>query len=166
MDPNNRLNDRLRATRTAGHGALLPYFTAGFPDPDTAAALIRRADHLGVAVVEIGFPYADSIADGPVIQASFHHALTHGYRLRDAFALAETVRPSVACGLVAMVSFSIVHRVGVDAFMAQAASAGFDGVILPDLPIDEADASATVAHRAGLCHIGLVAPTTPPERGV
>ncbi|MCH8241818.1 MAG: tryptophan synthase subunit alpha [Planctomycetes bacterium] len=164
MDRENRIETRLAERVSGACGAFLPYLTAGFPDVDATVALIRHADSLGAAVVELGFPFSDSIADGPVIQDSFHYVLETGHKLADTFRLVSEVRKSVACGLVAMVSFSIVHRFGVDAFFAQSAAVGFDGVILPDVPVEESCETAAAVTRAGLCHIGLVAPTTSPER--
>ncbi len=142
----------------------MPYFTAGFPDLDTSAALIRAADARGIDIIEIGFPYSDSIADGPVIQGSFYRVLERGHRVADSFELVRGVRDQVTCALVAMVSCSIVGRYGTARFMADAAAAGFDGVIVPDVPPEEAAALHREADGAGLCHIGLVAPTTPPAR--
>jgi len=161
---NERIQKRFAALATSGRGALLPYFTSGFPDADGTIDLIRAADALGVPVVEIGIPYSDSIADGPVIQSSFNYVLDHGFRLADTFDLVERVRSEVSCALVAMVSFSIVQRVGIEAFMRRCEGVGFDGVILPDVPVEESQEAVETAQRAGLCHIGLVAPTTPPER--
>lgn len=162
--PVERIEERFEACRTANRGALLPYFTAGFPDAAFTADLIRRADTLGATVVEVGIPYSDSIADGPVIQNSFNRALENGHTMEDTFRLVTDVRSSVACGIVAMVSFSLVHRFGVDRFIGRAADAGFDGVILPDVPVEEAASSAKSARQAGLAYVGLVAPTTTPER--
>lgn len=164
MDTKDRIRTRLEERRNGVHGAFLPYLTAGFPNVETTAALVRHADTLGAAVIEIGFPFSDSIADGPVIQDSFHYVLATGHTLADTFRLVSEVRPSVKCGLVAMVSYSIVHRFGVDAFLAQAAAAGFDGMILPDVPVEESSPVAVSVKRAGLCYIGLVAPTTTAER--
>jgi tryptophan synthase alpha chain len=160
----NRITRKLRENDQARVGTLLPYFTAGFPDTQTTSSLIIEADRLGAGVVEIGFPFSDSIADGPVIQESFHYALRRGHRVEDAFRLVAEVRPRVACGLVAMVCYSIVSRIGLDRFMDRAAEAGFDGVILPDVPVEEARVTVAAAGRAGLCHIGLVAPSTSPQR--
>ncbi len=163
MSPTNQAT-RLEDAFAARRGALLPYFTAGFPDQQTTADLICRADALGVAAVEIGFPYSDSVGDGPVIQASFHEALAGGHTVRNAFDLIEDLRASVSCGLIAMVSYSIVHQIGVATFMDRLAQVGGDGVILPDLPIEESAGATAAADRAGVCHIGLVAPTTSAER--
>ena len=156
----NRIEDRLGSRGVSNVRRVLPYFTAGFPDVATTAELVRRADAMGAAVVEIGFPYSDSIADGPVIQESFNYVLGRSHTLNDTFDLVAGVRGSVACGLIAMVSYSIVHRVGLDRFMQRAAAVGFDGVILPDVPVEEASPTALAAKSANLCHIGLVAPTT------
>lgn len=160
----NRIEQRFSANQSAGRRGLLPYFTSGYPDLATCAELIRRADALGVTAIEIGIPYSDSIADGSVIQESFHYVLGRGQRLAATFALVEKVRASVECALIAMVSYSLVHRFGAAAFMMRAASVGFDGIILPDLPVEEASAARSDAGRANLCHIGLVAPTTRPDR--
>ncbi len=160
----NRLDKCFDRNTAAGRKGLLPYFTAGFPDLGTTEALIRRADGLGVTAVEIGVPYSDSIADGPVIQSSFHAALANGFRLENLFELAARVRPAVECGLVAMVSYSIVHRTGTDSFMANAAEAGFDGIILPDVPVEESQATGASAARFGLHYVGLIAPNTSAHR--
>jgi tryptophan synthase alpha chain len=119
---------------------------------------------LGAAVVEIGEPYSDSIADGPTIQHSFHAALERGHRLEDTFEMVSHIRDSVSCGLVSMVSYSVVHRIGVDRFVHDAATAGFDGVIFPDVPVEESRECASAAGDAGLCYVGLTAPTTTPAR--
>ena len=155
-----RIRGLFEPGRSSGHGALLPYLTLGFPDLGVTEALIRRCDALGVRVIEIGIPYSDSIADGPMIQSSFNAALEAGVRPSDAFDLIARVRSDVSCALVAMVSFTVVHRVGVERFLKRAAASGFDGVILPDLPLEEAAPVRAHVEREGLAMIGLVAPTT------
>lgn len=162
--PKERVEQGIHDALVRDGGALLPYFTAGYPDPATTAELIRRADQLGAATIEIGFPFSDSIADGPVIQNSFYHVLKQGHQLEDIFAMVASIRSKVSCGLVAMVSSSIVRRAGVDSFMARAGSAGFDGVILPDVPVEESGPMLRAVETSGLCYIGLIAPTTKPDR--
>ncbi|MHC4697256.1 MAG: tryptophan synthase subunit alpha [Planctomycetota bacterium] len=162
--PIERIKDCFQTRLAHETGALLPYFTAGFPDYAATVEFIRCADALGAAVVEVGIPYSDSIADGPVIQESFNQALMHGHTLKATFDLVSGVRSAVSCGLVAMVSYSIVHRFGVSAFMDRAAAVGFDGVILPDVPVEESASMSAAAGSARLCHIGLVAPTTSSSR--
>lgn len=160
----NRIVVRLRDASRGVAARLLPYFTAGFPDAHSSAALIRRADSVGAPVVEIGIPYSDSIADGPVIQGSFYDVLRNGHSLADTFQLISEVRPHVSCGLAAMVSYSIVYRYGVDAFLDRAVATGVDGIILPDVPTEECAEISECAAQAGLCYIGLVSPTTSDDR--
>ncbi len=162
--PSDRIEARFAQNAVAKTGALLPYFTSGFPNLTATADFIRAADSVGVTAIELGLPYSDSIADGPVIQGSFNYVLSRGQRLVDSFRMVSELRPSVTCALVAMVSFSLVHRFGSDAFMDQCVESGFDGVIVPDLPVEESASLSAAVGRAGLCYIGLVAPTTSPKR--
>ena len=111
MTATDRIDERLSSARSAGRCALLPYFTSGFPDQATTAELIVAADAVGASVIELGMPFSDSIADGPVIQSSFNYALARGHRVEDVFDVVREVRPSVGCALTAMLSYSIVHRV-------------------------------------------------------
>ncbi len=152
------------ADRQVGKVRLLPYFTSGFPDNTVVAGIILAADRLGCPVIEIGVPFSDSIADGPVIQESFHYALERGHKVQHAFELAAQVRASVNCGLLAMISFSLVERMGLSVFAREASLAGFDGLVLPDVPIEESDDVTGTLESVGLAHVGLVAPTTSPSR--
>ncbi|HOF19466.1 MAG TPA: tryptophan synthase subunit alpha, partial [Phycisphaerae bacterium] len=140
---------------------------AGYPDLETTTALLNEFERRGVRVCELGIPFSDPIADGPVIQASYTEALSKGLRLADIF---EAVRRYRAAGgelaLVAMLSYSIVFRRGAEKFLADAAGAGFDGLIVPDLPLEEAGAFEPLAAKAGLANVMLVAPNTPPDRRV
>jgi tryptophan synthase alpha chain len=161
----NRIEERFQYNVDTGRSAFMPFFTAGFPDLATTEELIRRADTTGATAIEIGFPYSDSVADGPIIQESFNHVLERGGgSVRDIFAMLARVRGDVNCAIVAMVSYSLVHRYGNDRFMSEAVAAGVDGVIIPDLPVEELKEAGTAISSAGLCHIGLVAPTTTPSR--
>ena len=111
MTATDRIDERLSSARSAGRCALLPYFTSGFTDQATTAELIVAADAVGASVIELGMPFSDSIADGPVIQSSFNYALARGHRVEDVFDVVREVRPSVGYALTAMLSYSIVHRV-------------------------------------------------------
>lgn len=159
-----RIEESFRRSRAAGRNPILPYFTSGFPERETTVALLRAADRAGAVCVEIGVPYSDSVADGPVIQESFNYALEHGHRVSHALEVVSRVRSDVGCGLVFMLSYSILDRVGVERFLRDAASAGADGVIVPDLPFEEAASVRSCCDAAGLAHIGLVAPTSSPSR--
>ncbi len=142
----------------------MPFVTAGFPDLETTAALIPALERAGASVCEIGLPFSDPIADGPVIAASMHDALQRGLRLAEVFEMIRAVRPQTTMGLVAMVSWSIVQRRGAEAFIKECATAGFDGFIFPDLPLEESDAARALANSAGLTCSLLIAPTTPAQR--
>ncbi len=162
--PLERIQQRFAASASLRRRAVLPYFTSGFPDASTVEAMIRRADDVGATVVELGIPFSDSIADGRTIQRSFHDVLKQGWTVEDTFQLVARVRPRVECALVAMVSYSLVWRIGVQDFMNRAARCGFDGVIVPDVPVEESMIAAGAAGRADLGYVGLVAPTTTSAR--
>ena len=163
-DAANRIDERFTQLTRDGRKGLWPYITAGYPDLETTARLLEALDGLGVAGVELGFPYSDPVADGPVIQTSFSRALAGGLTLESIFKTVRAVRSTVRMPLLAMVSFSIVYRVGVERFLERAAEAGFDGLIVPDLSLEEADGTARAVERVGLRMVMLVAPTTSPER--
>lgn len=152
---------RLRRERS---GALLPYFTAGYPSLEASADFLVCADALGVAGAEVGFPYSDSIADGPTICSSFQVALEGGLRVEDIFEMVSSVRKRISMFLLGMVSYSIVERMGVGAFAERASSSGFDGLIIPDLSLEEAGRVRWLLGDAGLALVMLVAPTTSASR--
>lgn len=143
---------------------LMPFLTAGFPDLDTSAQLIPAMERAGASICEIGLPFSDPIADGPVIAASMHDALERGLRLAEVLEMVRAVRSKTKMGLVAMVSWSIVQRRGPQAFISECAAAGFDGFIFPDLPLEESAQARAMAKAAGLTCSLLIAPTTPAER--
>ncbi len=144
--------------------ALMPFVPAGYPDLQTTMAVLPALEAAGANIIEIGIPFSDPIADGPTIQASFTAALAKKLRLADVFSTIKQARPTVSIPLVAMVSYSIVYRYGLDRFLAAAKDADFDGLILPDLPPPEAQAVCGKVQAAGLDTILLVAPTTSPAR--
>jgi len=158
--PIDRLFQSLRAKKRK---AFIPFITAGDPGLSMTTLLVRALIESGASIVEIGFPYSDPIADGPVIQASYTRALGRGLRTEEIFAWAQTM-PERAVPLVGMVSYSLVHRRGAEAFLDRAKQAGFAGLIVPDLPVDEAEALAAKASERQVKLIQLVTPTTPPER--
>jgi tryptophan synthase alpha chain len=140
--------------------AVLPFVTAGYPSLASTRALLPRLAAAGVPVIEVGIPFSDPIADGPVIAESMHEALLAGCTPAGVFAAVRDVRSQVACRLVAMVSVSIVDRTGVARFCADAAAAGFDGLIVPDIDLDEAPALRAACDAHGLACTFLVSPTS------
>ncbi len=142
----------------------MPFVTAGYPSLEAAAETLVALEAAGAGICELGIPFSDPIADGPVIQASMTAALNAGVHVDDIFELVRGVRKRLSMGLVAMVSYSIVYRMGVSTFVKRAAEAGFDGFIFPDLPLEEVAAVTAPVRDAGLISSLLIAPTTPDDR--
>jgi tryptophan synthase alpha chain len=163
------LFSRLKAERRP---ALMPFITAGDPDLPTTAALVSELVRCGAQMVEIGIPYSDPIADGPVIAESYHRALQGGVRIAHVFQTIRTLRAETAAGavgatpLVTMVSYAIIHRLGVDSYLREAVATGIDGLIVPDLPVEESELLCREAAGHELRLIQLITPTTPRERAV
>lgn len=160
-----RIDDIFAAARAQNRKLLMPFIVGGFPRPGQTAPTLLALQRAGAAIVEIGIPFSDPIADGPVIAEAMHRALLAGSTPASVFDEVAAVRPELSMGLVAMVSVSIVHRMGgPQGFAAAAARAGFDGLIVPDAPVEESADIALAAKNAGLTLSLLVAPTTPTAR--
>jgi tryptophan synthase alpha chain len=142
----------------------MPFVPAGYPDLATTEKLLPAIEAAGANIIEVGIPFSDPIADGPVVQEAFTAALAKKLKLAEVFETIRRTRASVSIPLVAMVSFSVVFRYGVEKFAATAREVGFDGLILPDLPPPEAETICNKVRAAGLDTILLVAPTTSAER--
>jgi len=152
------------ANRAAGRKAVAPFVTAGDPDPATTVAVLEALDRAGASLCELGVPYSDPIADGPVIQASYTRALAAGITLEKVFASAREASSRITMPLLAMASYSLVFRRGIDRFVADAVAAGLAGFVVPDLPVEESDDLDHACRAAGLALVRLVTPTTPPAR--
>ena len=151
----------LRAQRRTG---LISFIPAGYPDLETTAASVLALHAGGASIIEVGIPFSDPIADGPIIQEAFAAALAQKVKVADVFRTIESLRGRITVPVVAMLSYSIVFRYGLDAFLVDARAAGFSGLILPDLPPPEAQAICKKIWAAGLDTVLLIAPTTAPER--
>lgn len=152
---------RLRAHRGK---ALMPYLTVGDPDLATTRLLLPAIEKAGAVICELGLPFSDPIADGPVIQASMNHALERGIKTRAILDAVAQDRAKLNLGLVAMGSYTLVHKVGPARFVRDAKAAGIDGLIIPDLPLEESASMRDLAGAEGLIFSMLIAPTTPIER--
>jgi tryptophan synthase alpha chain len=164
MNPIDALFTKLRQS---GRKALMPFLPAGDPSIAWTSNIVRLLDRLGAHLVEVGFPFSDPIADGPVIQASYVRALAKGLKVEDIFVCCESLTrmaQPVSTPLVAMASYSLIHRRGPTAFLDRACRAGLSGMIVPDLPADEATDFVKHCNDRGLASILLVTPTTTPER--
>jgi tryptophan synthase alpha chain len=162
----NRIDELFARLRRDGRRALIPFLTAGDPDLSATAALASEVLRRGAHIVEVGIPYSDPVADGPIISASYTRALGRGVKLAQILEMLRLLRAtSVATApLVTMVSYAIVLRHGVEAYVRDAAEAGVDGLIVPDLPVEEASDLARRVRDQDLRLIQLVTPTTPRER--
>ena len=146
--------------------AFMPFITAGDPDLDFTAQLLRELAAAGCHMCELGIPYSDPIADGPVVQASFTRALEKGLKLEQIFQMASETLSQISLPVVTMVSYSIIHRQGLDHVRPRAKQAGFAGAIVPDLLVDEAEPLAEICRREDFSLIQLVTPTTPRDRAL
>ena len=159
-----RIHSVFSDARAKRRGVLMPFVCAGSPRADSTGSVLAALDRAGAGVIEVGIPFSDPIADGPVIAAAMHEALQAGVTPRRVFEQVAAVRSKVSCGLVAMVSVSLVWRIGLSRFVADAAAAGFDGFIFPDAPLEESPELVAAAREAGLTCSLLIAPTTPEDR--
>jgi tryptophan synthase alpha chain len=166
----NRIDALFTRLRTENRPALMPFLTAGDPDLSTTRGLIEALSAKGLAdMFEIGVPYSDPIADGPVIAASYNRALIKGIhvdQILDCLKGLRTGNQPVEAPFVTMISFAIVHRIGVAKYLDEAKAAGVDGLIVPDLPVEEAEEVARQTAARDIKLIQLITPTTPRERAV
>ena len=153
--------DELRQHKRIGLVAFIP---AGYPNLATTQAALPALEQAGASVIEIGFPFSDPIADGPTIQAAFTETLARGLKVNEIFGTVAAVRDKLSLPLVAMVTYTIVFRYGLEKFVSEAKNSGFDGLILPDLPPPEAQRVCETVRAGGLDTTLLVAPTTTPQR--
>lgn len=159
------LSETFARLKAAKRAAFIPFFTAGDPDIQTTAELVKAAVAAGADVIEIGVPFSDPIADGPVIQAAYYRALDKGFRVAQLFELVKTVRGAgVKTPLVCMVSHTLVYKRSLPVFLKSSKDAGFDGLIIPDLPAGYEGDAADQASKTGIDLIFLIAPTTTPDR--
>jgi tryptophan synthase alpha chain len=161
---NPSISETFAGLKGQGRIGLVAFIPAGYPNLETTVASIHALQDNGASVIEIGFPFSDPIADGPVIQEAFTVALANKLKIADIFKSIASTKPTLKVPLVAMVSYSIVFRYGIEKFAAEANAAGFSGMIVPDLPPPEAQSVSGKIRSAGLDTILLIAPTTSPER--
>ena len=160
----NRIAGLFALTRAARRTALIPYLTAGYPSRRSTLDLLLAAEDAGADAIEVGIPFSDPMADGPVIQGTSHHALAGGTRVADAFRIAERFASRSRVPLLFMTYCNLVAQHGFRAFVRDARSAGVDGLIVPDLPPEEAGSLQAEAGPAGLALTFLCAPTSPDDR--
>jgi len=160
----SRLTAAFDALRKAQRPGLVTYTTAGDPNLERSAEILRALDRAGADVLEVGVPFSDPLADGPVIQRATERALAAGGNLRATLEMIRNVRTAVKAPIVIFSYANPLLRMGMAEFAAQASAAGVDGVLALDLPIEEAGAFKNTMDGAGLDTIFLLSPTTTDER--
>jgi len=158
----NTITQCFQTLRANGRKAFIPFLTAGDPDLAATQALLPALAEAGASLIELGFPFSDPIADGPIIQESYTRALRRQIRVTDIF---RTTAPlNLPVPLVAMASYSLVWKVGPTEFVRQARAAGLAGAVVPDLPVEEAQDLARICQAENFALTLLVTPTTRPDR--
>lgn len=160
----NRIDSTFQSLRSTNHKGIIAYLTAGDPDLETTEELVCRMAKGGVSMVELGVPFSDPVADGPVIQAASARALKNGVTLNDVLTLAGRVREKTDIPLLVMTYYNPVFSYGINKFAQKAAESGLDGIIVPDLPLEESRPLCKRLQERGLHYIYLIAPTSTPER--
>jgi tryptophan synthase alpha chain len=158
----SRIEDRFKNLN--GSKALVAFFTAGDPDLSASKEIFSVIEKSGADIIEIGVPFSDPLADGPVIQASSHRSLKNKTTLKKIIQLVKDIRSESDLPIVLMASFNPIFVYGQKAFVEDAVNAGVDGVILPDLPPEEAEEFLGYANEKKLDMIFLLAPTSTPDR--
>ena len=162
--PASRIARAFERTRDRKVPGLVTYVTAGDPDLPRSAGILRTLDRAGADVLEIGVPFSDPLADGPVIQRATERALAAGATLKGVLDLIEDVRPEIQAPIVVFSYANPIFRLGAAAFADRARRAGVDGVLVLDLPIEEADDFRGLMGAHGIDTILLLSPTTTDER--
>jgi tryptophan synthase alpha chain len=160
----NRIVAKFAQLKSAGKKGLIVYFGAGDPNLDATRELALAFDKSGVDVLELGVPFSDPLADGLVNQLAAQRGLESGTTPPKLLKTVSEIRKKSQIPIVLYIYFNLIHKVGLEKFIAEAAKAGVDGLLVLDLPPEESDNYEALMKRAGLCHIYLVSPTTPEDR--
>jgi tryptophan synthase alpha chain len=144
--------------------ALIPFITAGDPDLETTTQALIALDRAGADIIELGVPYSDPLADGPVIQAAATRALQAGVKLADVLAVVSKVSPQIKAPIILFTYYNPILNLGIPEFLRQVVAAGVKGLVVPDLPLEESTTLLEPASLMGIEVIMLVAPTSPPDR--
>jgi len=160
----SRIEDRFTQLRKDGRTGLVTYVTAGDPDLQRSAGIIKRLDQAGADVLEIGVPFSDPLADGPVIQRATERALAAGVTLSQVLGMLKTLRPAISAPVVIFSYANPILRMGLGQFVNEAKAAGVDGVLTLDMPPEEGELFRGAFAGAGIDTIFLLSPTTTVER--
>ena len=160
----NRIVSKFNELQNRGEQAFMPYICAGDPTPELSQQLLLTLEKSGADLIEFGVPFSDPIADGPTIQRASERALAGKISLQQIIDLVREVRGETEIPIALMTYYNPIFRMGEVEFCRAASEAGVDGVIVPDLPPEEAGTLLAIAEQYNLATVFLVSPTSPPER--
>jgi len=160
----NSISQRFEILRAKKQCALIPFITAGDPDLETTAEALRVLDGSGADLIELGVPYSDPLADGPMIQSAATRALKHGTRLIPVLEMAQSVTRSLRSPIILFTYYNPILNMGVQEFLLRVATSGIKGLVVPDLPLEEADILIQSAKTLGIEVTLLVTLNSSPER--
>jgi len=160
----SRIKTAFNRLKKKSETALIPYIMAGDPDLATTKTLILGMEKAGCDIIELGAPFSDPLADGPTIQKAAIRSLRNRTSIADVLGLVADVRTTSKIPLILMTYYNLIFHYGEERFVSEAVASGLDGVILPDLPPEEAGVLIPLAKHAGLDTIFLLAPTSTEER--
>lgn len=160
----NRIDEKFKQLRDNGKKALVTFVTAGDPDFDLCEKFVLEMERDGADLIELGVPFSDPSADGPVIQEANIRAMSNGANIYTIFDFVEGIREKVSVPLVFLIYYNVIFQYGPDKFFKKCAQVGIDGVIIPDLPFEECGEVAEYTEKYGVYHITLISPTSKEER--
>jgi tryptophan synthase alpha chain len=160
----NRIVEKFAQLKRAGKKGFIVYIGAGDPNLEATRQLALAFDKAGVDILELGVPFSDPLADGLVNQLAAQRGLESGTTPPKLLETIVSIRRDSQIPIVLYIYFNLIHKVGLEKFISDAAKAGVDGLLILDLPPEESDNYEALMKKAGLCHIYLVAPTTPEDR--
>jgi tryptophan synthase alpha chain len=158
------ISQRFQTLRNRKQCALIPFITASDPDIETTEAALRILDNNGADFIELGVPYSDPLADGPVIQAAANRALQNGAKLEQVLEMLAKVIPSLNAPIILFTYYNPILNLGIKSFLATIANVGVKGLVVPDLPLEESSQLIDTAKEFGIEVILLVAPTSSKDR--
>jgi tryptophan synthase alpha chain len=160
----NRIDKKFQELKAEKKAAFIPFLTAGDPDLKATKGLILEFEKRGADIIELGIPFSDPIADGPIIQASYYRALVRGVKVAHILDMVSELRNESEIPIVSMVSYSTVFKKGCRTFIEDSIKAGLDGLTIPDLPVEENNEIFEVANKNDFKIVCFVAPTTTDQR--
>lgn len=162
----NRINEKFKELKSENKKAFIAFITSGDPSLDKTAQLVKALEKAGVDILELGVPFSDPLADGPTIQLASQRALSKGVNLKKIFALVENIRRESQIPIALMTYYNLVLSYGIEKFAIDCQKNGVDGVIVPDLPIEEAEELYKELKKRAMCFIPFISPTSTAPRKI